>query len=177
MEPMKYVTSVLQAANPMLLYDINGFDQNAFQLNTPTATYDFRYGMNGVGQHSLEDRITKVTTVSPGTDGAEIWQEALNIFFCGDDSLIDYVQKIAGMAAIGKVCNEALIIAYGSGSNGKSTFWNTISCVPGSYSGTISADALTAGCRRNIKPEIAELKVRRLVIASELEERMRLATS
>ena len=72
---------------------------------------------------------------------------------------------------------EALIISYGEGSNGKSTFWNSIAKVLGNYSGTISADALTVGCRRNVKPEIAELKGKRLVIAAELEEGMRLNTS
>jgi len=49
--------------------------------------------------------------------------------------------------------------------------------VLGSYSGAISADTLTVGCRRNVKPEMAELKGKRLIIASELEEGMRLNTS
>ncbi len=47
----------------------------------------------------------------------------------------------------------------------------------GSYSGSISADALTVGCKRNVKPEMAELKGKRLVIAAELEEGVRLNTS
>lgn len=47
----------------------------------------------------------------------------------------------------------------------------------GTYSGHISADALTVGCKRNVKPEMAELKGKRLVIAAELEEGMRLNTS
>ena len=47
----------------------------------------------------------------------------------------------------------------------------------GSYSGMFSADALTVGCKRNVKPEMAELKGMRLVIAAELEEGMRLNTS
>lgn len=91
--------------------------------------------------------------------------------------MIDYVQQIVGLSAIGKVYVEALVIAYGEGSNGKSTFWNTIARILGSYSGTISADALTVGCKRNVKPEMAELKGKRLVIAAELEEGMRLNTS
>ena len=62
------------------------------------------------------------------------------------------------------------MIAYGEGSNGKSTFWNAISRVLGSYSGTMSADALTVGCKQNVKSEMAELKDKRLVIAAELEE-------
>ena len=60
---------------------------------------------------------------------------------------------------------------------GKSTFWNVLSRVLGSYSGNISADALTVGCKRNVKPELAETKGKRLLIAAELEEGMRLNTS
>lgn len=41
----------------------------------------------------------------------------------------------------------------------------------------ISADALTVGCRRNVKPELAEVKGKRILIAAELEEGMRLSTS
>ena len=82
-----------------------------------------------------------------------------------------------GLAAIGKVYIEALIIAYGGGKNGKSTFFNVCSRVLGSYSGSISADVLTAGNNRNVKPELAEARGKRLLIAAELEEGMRLNTS
>lgn len=52
-----------------------------------------------------------------------------------------------------------------------------MSRVLGSYSGNMSADMLTVGCRRNVKPELAEAKGKRLLIAAELEEGMRLNTS
>lgn len=172
---MKYITSALQAAKPMLLRDIKDFDSQEFLLNTPAATYDLQTGTSS--EHSADDLITKVTAVSPGDVGMDIWLEAVNSFFCGDDELIEYVQQIVGLAAIGKVYMEAMIISYGEGRNGKSTFWNTIARVLGSYSGSISADALTVGCKRNVKPEMAELKGKRLVIAAELEEGMRLNTS
>lgn len=58
----------------------------------------------------------------------------------------------------------------------KSTFWNTIARVLGNYSGKLSAEALTMNCKRNVKPEMAELKGKRLIIASELEEGTRLNT-
>ncbi|CCY17289.1 phage/plasmid primase P4 family domain-containing protein [Eubacterium sp. CAG:786] len=172
---MKYITSALQAAKPMLLRDIKDFDSQEFLLNTPAATYDLRTGTSS--EHSADDLITKVTAVSPSEENMDIWLEAVNSFFCGDSELIEYVQQIVGLAAIGKVYMEALIISYGDGRNGKSTFWNTIARVLGSYSGSISADALTVGCKRNVKPEMAELKGKRLVIAAELEEGMRLNTS
>lgn len=172
---MKYVTSALQAAKPMLLKKITDFDNQEFLLNTPTATFDLQNGNSK--EHSAEDLITKITAVSPSDEGMDLWFSALDSFFCGDAELMDYVQQIVGLSAIGKVYVEALVIAYGEGSNGKSTFWNTIARVLGTYSGTISADALTVGCKRNVKPEMAELKGKRLVIAAELEEGMRLNTS
>lgn len=172
---MKFVTSALQAAKPMLLKNITDFDSKEFLLNAPDATYDLRDGNSK--EHAAEDLITKITVVSPGTDGMDLWLDALDSFFCSDKELIEYVQQIVGLSAIGKVYVEALVIAYGEGSNGKSTFWNTIARALGTYSGTISADALTVGCKRNVKPEMAELKGKRLVIAAELEEGMRLNTS
>ena len=106
---MKYITSALQAAKPMLLRDIKDFDSQEFLLNTPAATYDLRTGTSS--EHSADDLITKVTAVSPGDDGMDIWLEAVNSFFCGNDELIEYVQQIVGLAAIGKVYMEALIIS------------------------------------------------------------------
>lgn len=174
---MRYVTGALQAAKPMLYRDIREFDACEFDLNTPAGTYDLRHGASGMRPHSCADLITKIAAASPGEDGAREWAEALSLFFCGDAELIDYVQMNVGLAAIGHVYQEALIIAYGEGSNGKSTFWNVIARVLGSYSGTLSADALTVGCKRNVKPEKAEIKGKRLIIAAELEEGTRLNTS
>ena len=108
---------------------------------------------------------------------SDLWLDALELFFCGDRQLIDYVQMICGLCIVGKVYVESLIIAYGDGRNGKSTFWNVIYKVLGSYSGNMSADALTMNCKRNVKPEMAELKGKRLIIAAELQEGMRLNTS
>lgn len=174
---MKYVTSALQAAKPMLLRDIKDFDSSEFLLNTPNGTYYLPDGMAGRRDHAAVDYITKITAVAPSEDGAKLWQDALDTFFCGDTALVEYVQQIVGLSAIGKVYVEALIIAYGDGRNGKSTFWNSIAKVMGSYSGSLSADALTVGVKRNVKPEMAEIKGKRLIIAAELEEGMRLNTS
>ncbi|QGT99525.1 DNA primase, phage associated [Candidatus Syntrophocurvum alkaliphilum] len=171
----KYITSVLKEARPMLEIEQRTLDADEFLLNTPSATYDLRKGTKL--EQDSSNFITKQTEVDPNDVGASKWEDALNIFFLSDADLIDYVQKIVGLCAIGKVYVEALIIAYGEGRNGKSTFWNTVSRVLGSYSGNISADMLTVGCRRNVKPELAEAKGKRLLIAAEMEEGMRLNTS
>lgn len=173
----KYITAALKEAHPMVEIDQRQLDADEFLLNTPSATYDLRIGLPSAHEHTPADFITKQTTVDPSDEGRDIWQDALETFFCGDNELIDYVQEIAGLSAIGKVCVEGLIIAYGEGRNGKSTFWNTLSRVLGTYSGNMSADTLTVGCKRNVKPELAEAKGKRIIIAAELEEGMRLNTS
>lgn len=173
----KYVVSALNAAKPMLAVSVSDLDKDEKLLNTPYATYNLEKGIAGEQPHNPEDLITKTTNVSPSDDGKELWDQCLELFFSGDKELIDYVQMVVGMAAVGKVYQEHLIIAYGSGANGKSTFWNTISRVLGTYSGKLSAETLTVGCKRNVKPEMAELKGKRLIIASEMEEGMRLNTA
>lgn len=174
---MKYVVSALQAAKPMLEISVSDLDKDGFLLNTPDGTYYLPDGLEGRRDHSPEDYITKITAAAPGEQGADIWLDALDTIFCGDTALIRYVQQIVGMAAVGRVYLESLIIAYGEGRNGKSTFWNAIARVLGTYSGNMSADTLTMGCKRNVKPELAEAKGKRLIIAAELEEGMRLNTS
>ena len=171
----KYIAAAMKEAQPRLMVDTDKLDADEFLLNTPFCTLDLRTG--DPYPHSPEDLITRMATVDPSNTGAALWQGALETFFCGDRELIGYVQRIVGLAAIGKVYLEALIIAYGEGRNGKSTFWNTIQRVLGTYAGSLSADALTVGVRRNVKPELAELRGKRLVIAGELEEGMRLSTS
>ena len=179
---MKYrdyrnLSAIAKTAKPMVMLSVSDLDKNELLLNTPEATIDLSKGLQGAREHDSADYLTKITNASPSDKGKELWEETLNTFFCGDKDLIAYVQEIVGMAAIGKVYQEHLIIAYGSGANGKSTFWNTIARVLGNYSGKLSADALTMSVRRNVSPEMAELKGKRLIIASEMSEGMRLNTA
>lgn len=173
----KYIVSAANTAKPMLAIRVSDLDRDENLINTPRATYDLRKGLAGEQPHNPEDLITKITACSPGEEGKQLWLDALELFFCGDQELISYVQETVGMAAIGKVYQEHMIIAYGGGANGKSTFWNTIFRVMGNYAGKLSAEALTMNCKRNVKPEMAELKGKRLIISSEMEEGMRLNTA
>lgn len=172
----KYISATLKEVRPIVEIMPSELNKNPYLLNTPSGTFDLRKGLGGFSEHKAEDFITKITTVSPGNNGKELWLDCLDKIY-GDAELIDYVQKICGLAVIGKVFIEAMIIAYGDGGNGKSTFWNAIFRVLGNYSGKLSADALTTSVRRNVKPEMAEMAGRRLLIASESQEGARLNES
>lgn len=171
------ITAVLKEVRPLVAVDTKDLDADPYLLNTPSYTYDLRYGSFGDQLHQPTDYITRQTAVDPDEDNMDVWLAALDTFFCKDPELIEYVQNVVGLTAIGEVKREALFIAYGEGRNGKSTFWNTIDRVLGTYSGSISADTLTMNNHRNVKPELAEARGKRLLIAAELEEGMRLSTS
>lgn len=173
----KYAMNAMNFTKAMVAVGVDDLDRDPNLLNTPYATFDLAKGMHGDRAHDPGDLITKITACSPSEEGREEWEKSLDLFFQGNQDLIRYVQLIVGMAAVGKVYQEHLIIAYGGGANGKSTFWNTIMRVLGTYSGKISAETLTINCKRNVKPEMAELKGKRLIIASEMEEGVRLNTS
>ena len=168
---------MLEIAKTMVLHDINEFDSNPFLLNTPAGTYDLREGMSGCRPHNPKDYITKITAVSPSHKGTDIWLNSVKTSFCENEELISYAQELAGLSIIGKVFNESLQMAHGEGCNGKSTYYNVQAKVCGTYAGVLSSECLIASCRRNIKPEMAELKGKRIVIAAELEEGQRLSTS
>ena len=171
----KYILSAMQVMKPMVEIGVDQLDADPFLLNTPSYTVDVRDG--SMRQHSPDDLITKITAVDPSDEGKDLWLEAIDDFFCYDQDLIDYVQKMTALGVVGRVFIEAMIICFGSGSNGKSTYFNTIAKVLGSYYGSMSADALTVGCKRNTQYETAEAKGKRLLIAAELEEGQRLNTS
>lgn len=169
------ITAVLTEAKPMVEIKVEVLDKNGFMLNTPDGIVNLHTGKRN--SHNPLDYCTKITGVKPDREGMGLFQEFLDVITCSDRSLQDYLQFIAGMCLIGKVYCENLIIAYGVGKNGKSTFFNLISRVMGDYSGNISAEVLTKNSRMNKKNEFAELRGKRLVIASELEDGKQLDTT
>lgn len=171
----KRITAALTEARPMLEIAPSVLDAEWYLLNTPNGTVDLTTG--DIHKHTPSDFCTKITTVSPSNTGVDLFQYFLHTITCGDISLEKYLQQIAGMCAIGRVFQENLIIAYGSGRNGKSTFFNLIARVLGDYTGNLSSETLTANCHKNKSPEYAELRGKRLVIAAELAEGMRLDTA
>lgn len=105
-----------------------------------------------------------------------MWFKFLETITRNDNHLTGFLQQVAGMALIGAVYHEGVVIAHGGGRNGKSTFFNALADVLGSYAGTIDVKVLTTD-RQNKGAALATLRGKRLVIAGELEEHQRLSTS
>lgn len=171
------IQAAMRQARSLLLIDSQDLDKDPYLLNTPAGTYDLRFGEKSLRAHNPFDLLTKQTQVTPSEQGKTLWEDTLDTIFQNDHELISYVQQVCGLAAIGKVMVEGLIIAYGDGNNGKSTFWNTIARVLGSYAETISAEVLIAGKKNNAKNDMAQTRGRRLLIAGENDEGVRLSGS
>lgn len=169
------ISATLKEAQPNLAVDLEKLDSDGFLLNTPDGTVDLR--SKELKPHNPADFCTKITNKSPSDEGKALFESFLDMITCSDNSLAEYLQYVVGMIAVGKVFCENLIIAYGCGCNGKSTFFNLIARVLGDYSGSLSSEVLTANCRKNKSPEYAELRGKRLAIAAELEDGTQLDTA
>ncbi len=174
---MRNLSAALKHVKAQVSIDVNKLDANPYLLNTPAGTLDLRKGLSSLREHRAEDYITKITKASPSDEGMDIWLDQIDKTFRSNADTIKYVQLVFGEMVFGEVENEHLYIAHGGGRNGKSTICNSCAAILGSYSGLISAEALTQNAKRNVMPEIAEIKGKRVIIASELEENQSLSTS
>ena len=164
--------AVLKICRAKMFCEAGLFDNDAFLLNTPAGTVDLKTGQ--IYGHSKDDYITLITSVAPdAAQEGKLWDDFLNTITCGDIELKDFLQQLAGMAAVGKVFEEKLIIACGNGSNGKSTFFNTLMAVMGDYACTFSADVLVQSYGDKSE-KLSMLDGKRLVVAGELGAGQRL---
>lgn len=168
------IRRLVELSKPMLHCKLAELDANPFALNTPAGTVDLCTGL--IRDHEQKDYISKTSACAPGSNGTELWESFIKEATCGDDNLAEFLQMAAGMSAIGAVYHEGIIIAYGAGRNGKSTFFNTMAYVLGDYAGSISVKALTTE-RTNKGASLATLRGKRLVLTGELEEGHRISVS
>ena len=169
------INATLTEAKPLFEAELSWLDRDGLLLNTPGGIIDLRTGI--LEEHHFDRGCTKITNAELSDKGTDLFSDFLKTITCNNAELENYLQLIAGMFAIGVVYEEKLVIAHGCGRNGKSTFFNLLAKVLGDYSGNLSAETLTANCRKNKSPEYAELRGKRLVIAAELEEGTRLDTA
>lgn len=146
--------------------DLAALDARAYELNTPNGIVDLKTGTPR--PHDPAAWHTKMT--GAGYDpaaAAPMWTAFLDRTFGGDAELVDYVQRLAGLASIGEVLHHILPFLFGAGSNGKSVLMDVLTNVFGGYAITAPLNFLLAGRERH-ETEIARLHGARLVTCSEV---------
>ncbi len=170
----RQLKNMLELSKPALVIRADKLDENPVELNTPAGIVNLTTGQ--LRPHERAAYCSQITEAAPGAAGAEMWSAFLQTVTCGDGSVQGFLQLVAGMALIGTVYHEGVVIAYGGGRNGKSTFFNAFAQVLGDYAGSIDIRTLTTD-RANKGASLATLRGKRLVIAGELEEHQRLSVA
>ncbi|AOT25085.1 DNA primase/helicase [Mycobacterium phage TreyKay] len=156
----------LAKCSPDMRVRLADLDAEPYELNTPSGVVDLRTGH--LLPHSPDGWHTKITGAGYNPAAvAPAWQKFLAGTFGDDVELIGYVQRLAGLAAIGKVTHHVLPFLFGGGSNGKSVLMDVLANVLGDYAITAPANFLLAGRDRH-ETEIARLHGARMVVCSEI---------
>ena len=152
------------------------FDRDEWLLNVANGTIDLREGV--LLPHSELDMITKLAPINfdPNAECPR-FMEFLGRIFRSQSNLIPFLQKVFGYALTGTGKERFFFVFFGNGRNGKTTLLEAFRHVMGDYAGTIPISALMKG--RNVNnsaptPEIANLRGRRFVTSSEVEDGQRL---
>ncbi|SCX38384.1 phage/plasmid primase, P4 family [Lysinibacillus fusiformis] len=156
--------------------DRSEFDMNKFLFNVSNGIVDLQTGQ--LQPHDREKRLTKMANVE-FVEGAKCptWLAFLDQIFLGDKDLAEYMQRLIGYSLTGDISEQIMMFLVGGGSNGKSTFINTIKDLVGEYGKQAKADTFIKKKDTGANNDIARLVGSRFVSAIESEEGEKLSES
>lgn len=145
------------------------FDNHKYLLNVENGIIDLKTGQ--LQQHDRELKLTKFANVE-FVEGAKCptWMNFLDQIFQGDKELIEYMQRLIGYSLTGEISEQIMIFLIGGGSNGKSTFINTIKDLLGEYGKQAKSDTFIKKKETGANNDIARLVGSRFVSAIESED-------
>ena len=153
----------LAAVQPGIVISEAELDADPWLLNTTSGIVDLHSG-----DLLPHDPAALQTICTPGGyDPAmptPVWTQFLQETFMRDTELIGYVQHLLGLALIGRVQEEVLVVMYGSGKNGKSTLIEAVMRALGQYAVIVNSGMLTGDISDEEK---YALMGRRLAVAAE----------
>ena len=195
---LKAMVELAQSEEPIPLQP-EDLDKDPWLLNCPNGTLNLKTGE--LHPHQQSDLLTKCSPVEYQADApCPAWERFLWRIMGGsqgEDSpdmpagelenrrladeraqrLITFLQRAIGYSLTGDTREQCLFVLHGSGSNGKSTFLETLQALLGDYAqSTPSATLLAKDPHRHegIPNDIARLRGARLVTAVEIGEGKRL---
>lgn len=158
-------------AQPEMVTTEDDYDDDPYLLNTPDGVWDLRTGKRQENDPDL--MMTMSTSVVPDFDAEPVlWNETNDQTFAMLDKMRAFTFDYLGLALSGAMHEEVFTFMWGPGGNGKGVLINTVMRVMGSYATVATETAFTTDDRGDTKhtTELAELRGKRLVIISEIEE-------
>ncbi|MGG0360364.1 phage/plasmid primase, P4 family [Bacillus tropicus] len=161
---------------PLVPGERGDFDRHKFLFNVENGVVDLKTGK--LQQHDRELGLTKITNITFDENAkCPEWLNFLDQIFLGDQALVEYMQRLIGYSLTGDISEQIMMFLVGGGSNGKSTFINTIKDLMGDYGKQAKSDTFIKKKESGANNDIARLVGSRFVSAIESEEGEKLADS
>lgn len=161
----------MSKSDQRVVLDREQLDADAVLLNTPEGTYHLMTGERR--DHSRLDYITKITRIAPKKGTCPVFKLFLMDVFQGDTEVIDFMQVALGYCLTGLIKEQVFFFAHGGGKNGKSTLFDVIEEIIGSYGNNLSATALMSQKNSQHSTDIAMLEGVRMAFTTELDKAQR----
>src|SRR5262249_52915232 len=143
-------------------------------FNCRTGTIETEKGK--IREHKREDYITMMADVRYDKIATRSrWSQFLGEVTAGDEELIAFLQRSVGYSLTGSTTEQCFWVLFGDGSNGKSTFVDTILNLMGDYGAQIKTEVLLESRYEQKDYHVASLRGKRFVAAVESNMNRRLA--
>ena len=182
---LNHAISLGNASKIDSMLELACYDRRVILLHTLVDTEPDLIGTgNGVidlrtGEHRPAKKTEYVTraiaTPYDATATCPRWERFVHEVFNGDAGLIEWIHRAVGYTLTGHNTEQVFFFLYGTGSNGKNTFTDALQAILGDYA-KVASEGLVKVSNNGREPaaEIAELFGRRLTLASELDQGMKL---
>jgi len=163
----------LARVQPEVAVRSEDLDAHPELLATPSGTVEL--GTGELHPPRREDRITRATRAPCDPEAvAPRWEGFLERVL-PDVEVRAFVRRAVGYSLLGTTAEHVLLILWGRGANGKSTFLETLLHVLGDYATTTPTETLLAQRETSIPNDLAALRGVRFVTSVETGEGRRLA--
>ena len=170
----------LAQSDPKVVVSVLDLDTDPYLLNCTNGTVDLRTGE--LREPRREDLLTKSTGIEYDPNAkCPHWEEFISWAMQGNKELIEFMQLALGMSLTGDTTERLVFFLHGGGKNGKSVTLKVIRGILGDYALRVQSKLFEATKFKNgagsASPEIAELKGKRFICTSEIEDGTKLATA
>lgn len=167
----------LAQSSPRLACLSTDFDRDVWLLGAGGEVVDLRSGEASEGKR--EQLVSKQAACRPVVVAEEVdpcpkWSRFLLDAMGGDAELVAYLQRVVGYTLTGLTDEQCLFFLWGPGSNGKTTFLETLAALMGEYAGACSFESFVAKDASGIRNDLAALQGKRLAYAEEPKQGARL---
>jgi putative DNA primase/helicase len=164
----RFATDVFETAAlmPEMQITYDQWPHHPDLLATPAGVVNLRTGE--IRDARPDDLIRQLTAIAPA-EGCPTWLKFIDDATGGDTSLALFLQIWAGYTLTGHTREEQFVFAYGVGGSGKSTFFDTLFAIAGSYAGVLPMTALRLSKYDQHPTDLAGVSMARIVTAHETE--------